>query len=139
MMEEYYKPRLQEVHEVKEVEGLNLQYFQRKWPAEGRSLPAEFSPGCSTSGFRNIGRLGTFRPLDDFKLDRVSLLQCAVSIPGDCGIVNENVWAIIAPDEAISFRIIKPFDSSLHFDCLLTGIHKFFVPRRRVDILSTAL
>src|SRR5882762_10314318 len=90
------------------------------------ALPAgQMIPGGSTARFRNIGRLGTFRPLDNFKLDRVSLLQGAISIPGDRGIVNENVWAIIAPDEAISFRIIKPFYNPSHFTRLLTGIHKF--------------
>jgi hypothetical protein len=41
--------------------------------------------------------------------------------------MNKNVWAVIAPDEAISFGIIKPLDGSLHFDCLLTGTQKFSI------------
>ena len=72
--------------------------------------------GLSPPRFRNIGRLRTLRSLDDFEFYGISLLKSAVAIPGDCGIVNENVWAIIAPDEAVSFRIVKPFDSSLHCD-----------------------
>ena len=81
--------------------------------------------GLSPPRFRNIGRLRPLRALDDFEFNRISLLKSAVAIPGDCGIMNENIWAIIAPDEAVSFRIVKPFDGSLHCDCLLTGIHKF--------------
>jgi len=33
----------------------------------------------------------------------------------------ENVWTIIAPDEAVSFGIIKPLHGALHFDSLLNG------------------
>jgi hypothetical protein len=44
-------------------------------------------------------------------------LQGAITIAGDGGIVDKNVWAFIAPDEAVSFGIIKPFYGSLHFDC----------------------
>jgi hypothetical protein len=29
--------------------------------------------------------------------------------------MHENVWTIIAPDEAVSFRIIEPLHGSLHF------------------------
>ena len=92
--------------------------------------------GLSPPRFRNIGRLGTLRSLDDFEFNCISLLKSAISIPGDCGIVNEYVWAIIAPDEAISFRIVKPFDGSLHCDCLLTGIHKLSSHGDKSDILS---
>jgi hypothetical protein len=104
---------------------LKLRQFQEKMAGRGRYLPAEWFRKPSTAGFRHASGLGTLGPLDDFKFDRVSFLQSAISFPGDCGIVNKNVWAIIAPDEAISFRIVKPFDGSLHFDCLLTGIHEF--------------
>src|SRR5260370_5860154 len=31
--------------------------------------------------------------------------------------MDENVWAITAPDEAVSLGIVKPFHSSLHFAC----------------------
>jgi hypothetical protein len=42
-------------------------------------------------------------------------LQGAIAITDDGGIVYENVGAIIAPDEAVSFRIVKPFHGSMHF------------------------
>jgi hypothetical protein len=86
---------------------------QKKWPAEGRVLPAEYLLYRSNTNFRDFGRLGTLRPLNDFKLHLISFLKRAVTIAGDGGIMNENVWAIIAPDEAIPFGIIEPLDSSL--------------------------
>jgi hypothetical protein len=33
--------------------------------------------------------------------------------------MNKYVWTIVAPYEAIPFRIIKPFDGSLHLLLLL--------------------
>ena len=65
----------------------------------------------------NVGRLGTLRSLDDFKLDRISFLQSAIAVTYDCGIVDKNIRAIIAPDEAIALRIVEPFYSSSHRDC----------------------
>jgi hypothetical protein len=55
--------------------------------------------------------------LNDLKLDWVSFLQGAITITGDGGIMYENVWTIIAPDEAISLGIVKPLHGSMHFDC----------------------
>jgi hypothetical protein len=57
--------------------------------------------------------LGALRPLHDFELDLISFLKRTISIAGYCGIMYKNVWAIIAPDEAIPFGIIEPLDSSL--------------------------
>jgi hypothetical protein len=53
--------------------------------------------------------LRTFRSRGDLKLDRISFLQRAVAVTSDCGIMDENIGTIVAPDKAISFRIIKPF------------------------------
>jgi hypothetical protein len=75
----------------------------------------------STTHFGDFGCLGALWSLDNFELHRVPFLQSAVAIASDGGIVNENVWAIIAPDEAISLGIIEPLNSALQFECLLTG------------------
>jgi hypothetical protein len=72
-----------------------------------------------TAGLRNVCRLRAFRPLHDLELHRISFLQGAVSISCDGGIVNEHIWTVIAPDEAVSFGIIEPLYSSLHCDSLL--------------------
>jgi hypothetical protein len=30
--------------------------------------------------------------------------------------VNKNVWSIFSANEAVSFRVVKPFHASLHLD-----------------------
>jgi hypothetical protein len=47
--------------------------------------------------------LGAFRSLDNFELYRISFLQSAVAIPHDSGIMNKNIWTIVAPYESIPF------------------------------------
>jgi hypothetical protein len=64
--------------------------------------------------FLHVCRLRTFRPLDDFKLDRISFLQSAIAVASDCGIMYEHIRAIVTPDEAVPFRIIEPFNRSSH-------------------------
>ncbi len=53
--------------------------------------------------FLYVGRLRTLRSLDDLKLDGISFLQRAVAVASDCGIMDENIGAIVAPDEAVTF------------------------------------
>ena len=91
---------------------------KKKRPAEGRALPAEKWLYGSSTNFRDFGRLGALRPLHDFELDLISFLKRAVPIAGYGGIMYEDVWTIIAPDEAIPFGIIEPLDSSLQCDRL---------------------
>src|SRR4029077_2586025 len=62
-----------------------------------------------------IGSLRTFRPLPNFKLDRLSFLQSAIAFANDSGIMNENIRTIIAPDEAVAFCIIEPLHLAFHF------------------------
>ena len=80
--------------------------------------------------------LGAFRSLDNLELYRVSFLQGAVAIPYDCGIMNKNVWTIFAPDEAVPFRVIKPFYGSLHVSTPPDG--DLDVPRGRLNREPTA-
>jgi hypothetical protein len=51
--------------------------------------------------------------------------------------MNENVGAIIAPDEAVAFRIIKPFHGSSHFAFPPHRGFEIFVGRRQPDSSST--
>jgi hypothetical protein len=62
----------------------------------------------------HVRRLGSFRSLDNLELYGISFLQGAVAIPHDSGIMNKYVWTIVTPYEAIPFRVVKPFDGSLH-------------------------
>ena len=51
----------------------------------------------------HVGCLRSFRPLDDFKFDRISFLQSAVAIAGDCGVMYEDIGAVVASDETVTF------------------------------------
>jgi hypothetical protein len=52
--------------------------------------------------------------LDNFEFNGVPFLQGFVSLGYDCRVVDKDIWTVIAPDEAAAFRIIEPFDSTLH-------------------------
>lgn len=51
----------------------------------------------------HVGCLGPFWPLDDFKFDSISFLQRAVAIAGDCGVMYEDIGAVVASDEPVTF------------------------------------
>jgi hypothetical protein len=59
--------------------------------------------------FLDVGSLRTFRSLHNFEFDHISFLQSAVAVSNDGGIVDEDIGAIVAPDEAVTFRVIEPF------------------------------
>ena len=53
--------------------------------------------------------------LPNLEFDGISFLQGAITITDDGGVMDENVWAVIAPDEAVSLGVVKPLHRSLHF------------------------
>ena len=55
-------------------------------------------------------RLGTFLALDDVELHIIALFQGLVAIQLNCGIMNEDIWPIIAADESIALGVVKPLD-----------------------------
>jgi hypothetical protein len=77
------------------------------------------------SGFSYVGCLRAFGALNDLKLDGVAFLQGLVSIPIDRGVVDKNIGAIVSANKSIAFRIIEPFDRSLHADASLDETHMF--------------
>ena len=68
----------------------------------------------SGSRFCYVGGLRTFRPLNNFKLYRISFLQSPVTFAVDCCVMDKNVRTILASYETVSLGIIKPLDSTLH-------------------------
>ena len=56
----------------------------------------------------NVLRLPALRSLDYIELYRLAFLQAAKAIGLDGGEVNENIFAILAADETITFSIVKP-------------------------------
>jgi hypothetical protein len=80
-----------------------------------------------TGWFLYVGSLRTFRSLHYLELNDISFLKSAIALAYNRGIVNENVWAIVAPNEAIPFRVIEPFYSATQF----LALPKLDVPLRR--------
>jgi hypothetical protein len=68
--------------------------------------------------FLNIGTLRPLRSLHNLEFDHVSFLQSAIAFTNNRGIVNENVRPIVAPDEAIPFRVIEPHHCATQFRSL---------------------
>lgn len=83
--------------------------------------------------FLDVGCLRAFGALHNLKLHCVSLLKSAVAIASDSRIMNENIRAIIAPDEAVSFAVVKPFYSSMHFAFPPEQGLRDFIPQRPVN------
>jgi hypothetical protein len=75
---------------------------KEKGPAEGESQPAEMIAELLAC-LLHVGCLRSFWPLDDFKFDRISFLQSAVAIACNCGVMYEDIGAVVAPDEAVTF------------------------------------
>jgi hypothetical protein len=62
-----------------------------------------------------IASLRSFTTLDDLEFNCVPFVEGFVSVAYDCRVMNKYVWTVVAPDEAVAFRIIEPFDYALHF------------------------
>jgi len=93
-----------------------LRHYDREKKKTGREAPAGEIPSARLAGFFYIGGLGAFRSLDNFKFDRVSFLQRAVTVPDDGRVMNKDIGAIIASDEPIAFGVIEPFHDATHLD-----------------------
>jgi hypothetical protein len=64
--------------------------------------------GLSAS-FLHVGSLRTLRSLHNFEIDGISFLQSTVPLANNGRIVNENIRAIVAPNESVPLGVIEPF------------------------------
>jgi hypothetical protein len=87
---------------------------RRKKRAEGAAFRLDVSGQGSGLGYlieaRDGVSLGTFLALDDIKLDVVAFFEAFVSVELDCGVVDEDIGAVFAPDEPVAFCVVKPLD-----------------------------
>src|SRR5262249_20082498 len=88
-----------------------------KWTGRGGTLPVSMIAGSSLACLLHVCSLRSFRTLHDLEFDRISFLQSTVAVANDCGVVDKDIGAVIAPDKSVSFGIIEPFDRSSHRDC----------------------
>src|SRR5262249_45201151 len=82
--------------------------------AKCRSTPPVFSVRCDLQRL-TVSGLQALRAADDFKLDRLAVVQRLVAIRLNRGEVDENVLSALALDEAKAFAGIEPLDCSLFF------------------------
>jgi len=95
--------------------------LQQKTGESPRLRRSHTFPIPLSTRFRHVRRLGSFRSLHDLELHRISFLQCPVSLADDRRIMYEHIGAVVPPDESIPFRIVKPFNCSLHLVAPLAG------------------
>ena len=63
----------------------------------------------------NVSGLQALRTADDFKFDRLAVVQAAVPIRLDRGEMDENVLPGLALDESKAFAGVEPLHCSLFF------------------------
>jgi hypothetical protein len=106
-----------------------------------KNPPADIIAGLNLAGFLNVGSLGALGALNNLKLDRISFLQSAIAVAGYCRIVDEDVGAIVPPDETVTFGIIEPLYRSSHRDSppvVAIQIYRSNRPRLRAPIDASA-
>jgi hypothetical protein len=61
----------------------------------------------------NVGCLPALRPLNHIELHSLTLLEALEAARRDCGVMCENVFAVLTADEAKPLGIVKPLHCSL--------------------------
>jgi len=61
----------------------------------------------------HILRLPSLGSFNDVELDRLSFFQAAKALILDGGVVDENIFSVLAADEAVAFCVVKPLHCSL--------------------------
>ena len=78
--------------------------------------PRVESSVAGSGGFRDFRGLRTFLSLYDLELDAITFLERLEPRPLDGAVMDEDVRATLAGDEAVSLRVVEPFDRTLsHF------------------------
>ena len=61
----------------------------------------------------HVLRLPSLGSFNDVELDRLSFFQAAEALILDGGVVDENVFSVLAADEAVTFGVVEPLHCSL--------------------------
>ena len=72
-------------------------------------------PESGRSGLERlyVGSLPALGTLYDVKLHGLTFLQTLESTAVDCGVMHENVFAVLARDKAEALRVIEPLHGTL--------------------------
>src|SRR5215510_9431779 len=74
-----------------------------------RSGEVKLKSSITSRRFGNVRGLRPFLALRDLELHDISFLQAFVALRGDSAVMHEHIGSTIAPDEAVTFRVVKPF------------------------------
>jgi hypothetical protein len=85
----------------------------RKKASRQRRLAFEIVPG-QLGLLHDVRSLRAFFPFDDFEFHDIAFPQRAVSVPGNCRVVNENIRPLIPAYESVTFGVAEPFHFSGH-------------------------
>src|SRR5919197_2636120 len=70
--------------------------------------------GTSLGDGANVRGVGALLALRDLELDLLAFFQRTKALTGDAAVMNEDVVASLAGDEAEAFLVAEPFDGSAH-------------------------
>src|SRR6266852_1669819 len=101
--------------------GISFFFPKQKSGGSSRLRRHPLSSDSFSGWLRHVRRLRPLGPLHNLEFDRISFLQCPVTVSDNRGIMYEHIRPILAPDESVSFRIIEPLYCSLHFVSPLAG------------------
>ena len=72
--------------------------------------------------FDDVGGLLTFGAGDDVEFDAVTFAEGFEFVASDAGVMHKNVRAaIVAADEAETFRVVEPLHDALHGKQFISG------------------
>ena len=74
------------------------------WEENGKRLSGDFAYIC---------RLRALLAVDDLKLNVIAFGEAFVAFAGDAGIMNENIWTVVAADESVPLGVVEPLYLSL--------------------------
>src|SRR5258708_3572768 len=84
--------------------------------------PVPFAKEVSNLKRLNVGCLPALGSLNHIELHSLTLLEALEAARGDCGVMCENVFAVLTADEAKPLGIVKPLHCSL-FHRVFLGSH----------------
>src|SRR5207248_1076934 len=83
-----------------------------KLKRNGPPLGGPFGIAEASDG-TNVGGLLALRPFDDVELHGLAFGQCSIAVSSDRAVVDEDVIAIRAGDEAVPLLVAEPLHGSL--------------------------
>jgi hypothetical protein len=86
--------------------------FSAAVPGQNMLANTYFQPAVKKLLSGHIRSLGAFRPVNDIERHFLAFREGLETLFQDGGVVNEDVFALVRFDEAVTFGVIEPFHFS---------------------------